>query len=129
MKKRLLVIIVSGFLLSCAETSSSITTNKIAINAQQTNTENVKYTCNRNTTLSVSFTAASSESDKKIAIINGIGKQAIIIPNVAVASGFLYSNGKYSLRGKGKQAIWTIGRMAPFRCSVGDELIYQEAVK
>jgi membrane-bound inhibitor of C-type lysozyme len=129
MKKRLLVIIVSGFLLSCAETSSSITTNKIAINAQQTNTENVKYTCNRNTTLSVNFTAASSESDKKIAIINGIGKQAIIIPNVAVASGFLYSNGKYSLRGKGKQAIWTIGRMAPFRCSVGDELIYQEAVK
>jgi membrane-bound inhibitor of C-type lysozyme len=129
MKKRLLLIIVCGFLLSCAETASSITTNKIAVNAQQTNTENVKYTCNRDTTLSVSFTAPESESNKKITIINGFGKQAIILPNVAVASGFLYSNGKYSLRGKGKQASWTVGRMVPFRCSVGDELIHEEDVK
>ncbi|MFT7006593.1 MAG: membrane-bound inhibitor of C-type lysozyme [Cocleimonas sp.] len=129
MKKRLLVIIVSGFLFSCAETSSSISTNKIAINAPQTNTENVKYTCNRDTLLSVTFSTPNSGNDKKIAIINSFGNQAIILPNKVAASGFLYSNGKYSLRGKGKQATWTIGRMAPFRCSVGDELIYQEDVK
>jgi membrane-bound inhibitor of C-type lysozyme len=129
MKQRLLVIVISGFLLSCAEIPSHITTNKVARYAQQTNTENVKYTCNRNIELSVTFTAPNSENDKKIAMINSFGKEAIILPNVAVASGFLYSNGKYSLRGKGKQASWTVGRMTPYRCSMGDELIHQEDVK
>ena len=129
MKKRLLVIVVSGFLLSCAEIPSHSTTKKLAIHAQQTDTENVKYGCNRGIQLSVTFTTPNSEKDKKIAIINSFGKEAIILPNVAVASGFLYSNGKYSLRGKGKQASWTVGRMTPYSCSVGDELIQQQDVK
>ena len=98
-------------------------------NAQKTSTIPVKYTCTRDTQLSVTFTASNSESDKKIAIINGFGEQAIIIPNVAVASGFLYSNGKYSLRGKGKQASWTVGRMTSFQCSTGNKPILQEDLK
>jgi membrane-bound inhibitor of C-type lysozyme len=98
-------------------------------NAQKTRTIDVKYTCTRDTKLSVTFTASNSDSDKKIAIINGFGEQAIIIPNVAVASGFLYSNGKYSLRGKGKKASWTVGRMASFHCSVGDKPILQKDIK
>lgn len=129
MNKRLLVIIASTFLLSCAEIHSDITTNKTAINAQQMNIKKVKYTCSRNTKLSVNFTSTSNDSDKKIAIINGFGKQAIILPNKAVASGFLYSNGKYVLRGKGEQVTWTVGRMAPFQCSAGDKLLSQEDVK
>ena len=129
MNKQLLVIIVSVFLLSCAEKRSNITINEKDINTQKTKTTYVKYTCTRDTKLSVTFTASESASDKKIAIINGFGEQAIIIPNVAVASGFLYSNGKYSLRGKGKQASWTVGRMASFQCSVGDKSILQEDIK
>lgn len=126
MTKLLLVIIASSFLLGCAATRSHITTDK---KIQKTSTKNVKYTCNRNTTLSVNFTSTSNESDKKIAIINGFGKQAIILPNKAVASGFLYSNGKYALRGKEEQATWTVGRMVPFQCSVGDKLNHQEDLK
>lgn len=129
MTKLLLVIIASTFLLSCAETRSHITTEKSDVNTQNASTKNVKYTCNRNTKLSVNFTFTSNESDKKIAIINGFGKQAIILPKKAVASGFLYSNGKYSLHGKGEQATWTVGRMMPFQCSVGDKLNLQEDLK
>ena len=66
---------------------------------------------------------------KKLQFINGFGKQTIILPNKAVASGFLYSNGKYILRGKGEQVTWTVGRMTPFQCSVGDKLPHQEDVK
>lgn len=129
MHRQLLVIIVSVFLLSCAETHSNITTNETDINTQKINTKSVKYTCNRDTKLSVNFTSKNSEGDKKIAIINDFGKQAIILPHKAVASGFLYSNGKYVLRGKGVKATWTVGRMAPFQCSVGDNPLHQKNVK
>mgnify|MGYP005985317231 CR=1 FL=1 len=129
MTKLLLVVIASTFLLSCAETRSHITTDKTDIKPQNTSTKNVKYTCSRNTKLSVNFTTMSNESGNKIAIINGFGKHAIILPNKAAASGFLYANGKYTLRGKGDKATWTVGRMAPFQCSVGDKLNLQEDLK
>lgn len=129
MNKQILIIATSVFLLSCAETRSHITTNKTDINAQQTNPKNDRYTCSRNTNLSVNFTSTSNEGDKKIAIINGYGKQSIILPNKTVASGFLYSNGKYTLRGKGDKATWTVGRMAPFQCSVGDKLPSHKDIK
>ena len=129
MNKRLPIIIVSAFLLSCANSRPHITTNEADINTPKTSTTNVKYTCNRGTKLSVNFIFKNNNSDKTIAIINGFGEQAIILPNKAVASGFLYSNGKYALRGKGEHATWIIGRMAPFQCSAGDKPIHQEDVK
>jgi membrane-bound inhibitor of C-type lysozyme len=129
MTNLLLVIIASTFLLSCAETRSHITSDRTAIKTQKTSTKNIKYTCNRDTTLSINFISSSNESDKSTAIINGFGKQAIILSNKTVASGFLYSNGKYTLRGKGDHAIWTVGRMVPFQCSVGDKLNLQKDLK
>lgn len=103
--------------------------NQKSINTQKPSTKNVKYTCSRGTQLSVHFTKNTDKTDKNIAIINSFSEQAIILPNKTVASGFLYSNGKYSLRGKGKQATWTVGRMASFQCSVGDKVILQEDLK
>jgi len=129
MNKLLVVIIASAFLLSCADIPPHTTINKTDINAQQTNPKNHKYTCSRNTNLSVNFTSTSNESDKKIVIINGYGEQSIILPNKTVASGFLYSNGKYTLRGKGDKATWTVGRMASFQCSVGDKLPPNKDIK
>lgn len=126
MNKRLLVIIVSSFLLSCADTRSHITTSKTDQNTQKTNTNKIKYTCNRNTLLSVQFTSTTHDNDKKIAIINGFGKQAIILPYKSVASGFLYSNGKYMLRGNEEHVTWTVGRMVPFHCSVDDNPPHQK---
>ena len=129
MTKLVLVIIASSFLLSCAETRSHITNDKKDIKTQKPSTENIKYTCNRGTTLSINFTSTGNESDKRTAIINGFGKQAIILPNKTVASGFLYSNGKYTLRGKGDHATWTVGRMVPFQCSIDDKLNLQKDLK
>ncbi|NQY89254.1 MAG: MliC family protein [Colwellia sp.] len=129
MKKRLLIIVASGFLFSCADTRSHITTNKTETKIQQAKTKNVTYTCNRNTHLSVNFTYPNNESEQSIVIINGFGKKAIILPNKAIASGFLFSNGKYTLRGKGEKITWTVGRMAPFQCSVNDKLTLKENVK
>jgi len=129
MTKLLLVIIASSFLLSCAETRSHITSDKTDIKTQKASTKNVKYTCNRNTTLSINFISTPNESNKRTAIINGFGKQAIILPNKKVTTGFLYSNGKYTLRGEGQHATWTVGRMVPIQCSVGDKVNLQKDLK
>ncbi len=129
MNKQILIIATSAFLLSCANIRPHTTINKTDINAQQTNTTNVKYTCTRNTKLSVNFTSKNDEIEQTVAIINGYGEQSITLPNKTVASGFLYSNGKYTLRGKGDKASWTVGRMASFQCSVGDKLPSYKDIK
>lgn len=129
MKKKLLVIIYSGFLLSCSETSSYFNSDTNNKSKHATTTKRVKYTCDRNTTLSVNFTSTTGEESKNIAIINGFGDQAIILANQETKSGFLYSNGRYTLRGKETQASWTVGRMAPVKCSVGNKFIAQKETK
>jgi len=128
MNKGILIIIVNVFLLGCADSASRITIDKADIISKK-KTSNLKYTCARGAKLSVNFTTTNNGSDKNIAIINDYGKQAIILPNKEVTSGFLYSNGKYTLRGDGNQATWTVGRMAPFQCSIGDKFIHQDNIK
>lgn len=125
MNKLLLIIATSCLLLGCAETRPNTSTDKSDVNLPQSNHKNVIYACSRNITLSVNFTYSSSINQQNLAIINGVGKQSIILPSKTVASGFLYTNGKYSLRGEGKQASWAVGRMAPFQCSVIDKALAQ----
>lgn len=72
------------------------------------------YICKNNQQLTVSFT---SMNNKAVAIINGPYKQVIILPAKQVASGFFYNNGKHSLRGKGDDVQWTIGKMMPINCT------------
>ncbi len=50
------------------------------------------------------------------AIVNVNGEQVTTLPAEEVASGFEYSNGRYSLRGKGNEAIWTVGKMTAEQC-------------
>lgn len=50
------------------------------------------------------------------AIVNLNGEEVATLPAEEVASGFEYSNGRYSLRGKGNEAIWTVGEMTAEQC-------------
>lgn len=78
----------------------------------------VSYACERDTYLTVSFTSQSSvKGDVNIAIINsGKNTKPVILAQQPAASGFLYANKQYSLRGKGDEAIWTVGRMRALKC-------------
>jgi membrane-bound inhibitor of C-type lysozyme len=38
------------------------------------------------------------------------------LPQQRAASGIWYSSGRYDLRGKGRQATWTVGRRVPVSC-------------
>ena len=110
------LICITAFLLT-----NCTTTSKTA--------KNVHYECDRGSQLNVTFT------EKGVTTIRG-GRNSmpryeiknvaanvtlpdgsvIILPVQKVASGFMYSNGKYSLRGEGNEAMWAVGRMLAERC-------------
>ncbi|MDP2247163.1 MAG: MliC family protein [Nitrosomonadales bacterium] len=71
----------------------------------------VKYECNRGTVLSADFS-----TDGKFVNISTEDVENLQLPAIPSDSGFIYSNGRYELSGKGKEAIWSIGRMASENC-------------
>ena len=79
-------------------------------NSEVASTDNsvVKYACDRGTQLTATF----SKDGSNVEISTNTVKN-LILPAQAATSGFIYSNGRYELRGKGEKAMWSIGRMAP----------------
>jgi len=84
-------------------------------NTPTPSTKIVKYQCLNSKSLIVSF-IPSNNNDNGMAVINHGDKKSITLPNQVVASGFLYTNGKYTLRGKDQKVTWTIGKMMPIPC-------------
>ncbi len=71
----------------------------------------IRYACENGTALIVAF----SENAAEISLPDGA---KVSLPQQVSASGFWYSNGRYELRGKGEEAQFAIGRMAPVPCKV-----------
>jgi membrane-bound inhibitor of C-type lysozyme len=93
--------------------------------------KSVHYQCDRGTELSVTFTkkgfttmrggknAIRIYEEKNVAANITLADGTLItLPVQKVASGFMYSNGKYTFRGKGDEAMWSVGRMAAERCEI-----------
>ena len=47
------------------------------------------------------------------------GAAPLLLPQAPAGSGFLYETPRHSLRGKGTEAMWTVGRKVPVRCVAG----------
>lgn len=69
----------------------------------------VAYTCERGPELLISY------SDNVARIMGGPGA-GVELPQQVSGSGFRYGNATHSIRGKGDELIYTIGRMAPITC-------------
>jgi len=111
----MLVCIAVGLLANCT------TTSKVQ--------KNIHYECDRGTHLNVTFIEKGVTTVRggrnsmphyeiknvaaKVTLYDGT---AMALPVQKVASGFMYSNGKYSLRGDGNEAMWAVGRMLAERC-------------
>ncbi|MDZ4097607.1 MAG: MliC family protein [Methylophilaceae bacterium] len=91
------------FLTACVTNSEVASTDKSV----------VKYACDRGTQLTATF----SKDGSNVEISTNAVKNLILTAQPA-ASGFIYSNGRYELRGKGQEAMWPIGRMVPEPCLV-----------
>lgn len=112
-----LICLVSGVMASCT------TTPKPA--------KNIHYECDRGTHLNVTFVEKGATTVrggrnsipryeiKNVAANVTLADDIIItLPVQKVASGFMYSNGKYSLRGEGDEAMWSVGRMLAEHCVI-----------
>ncbi|GAA4745330.1 hypothetical protein GCM10023264_08410 [Sphingomonas daechungensis] len=71
----------------------------------------VHFTCENGPPLTVVF-----EGDT--ATVTPDGGQAIVLPQAPSGSGFSYMTPQNSLRGKGNDVTWTVGRMVPIQCTV-----------
>ncbi|PZQ60953.1 MAG: hypothetical protein DI570_13340 [Phenylobacterium zucineum] len=69
----------------------------------------VTYACDRGPGLAVVYT----EGVARIEASDGV---AIVLPQRPAASGTWYENATHSLRGKGDEVTYTIGRMVPMQC-------------
>lgn len=69
------------------------------------------FVCEDQTTLDVTF-----DNRNNTAIIHS-GEVDSILEGQPIASGYHYMNSKLNLRGKGKDAQYSIGRRAPITCS------------
>ncbi len=97
--------------------------------SSQVTKKQLVYRCERGTVLDVTIiervyptslkgrhSKIRNLSQATAAIVSINGAQAVTLPAVEVASGFEYSNGHYSLRGKDNEAIWTVGNMTAEHC-------------
>jgi membrane-bound inhibitor of C-type lysozyme len=66
-----------------------------------------RYACEDGASLSVRFSADGNE-----AAIERPRQESLVLPRRAAASGFLYETSQYTLRGKGDEAMWPVGRHA-----------------
>lgn len=69
----------------------------------------IAYTCADGTQLMVDFQG----DEARVAIIGG---PTMVLPR---ASEGYYSNGRYAVRGGGRNAQWEVGRAAPVTCTGG----------
>jgi membrane-bound inhibitor of C-type lysozyme len=120
---RLLITLlgVSALALAACSTTTS--------NKTQSDNIHVVYQCERGSVLNVSFVERGYTTihggkhykrrfhEKPSAAIVNIGdNQTLTLIQEVSGSGFKYTNGRYTLRGKGNEAIWTVGRMADEHC-------------
>lgn len=71
----------------------------------------VRYTCDDGSALRVQFEADA-------ALVTLPDGNALRLPQQPAASGIWYATPQYTLRGKGDEATWTIGRRTPLACRV-----------
>ena len=74
---------------------------------------NAVFDCDNGTTLNVVF---DNDQEPNVAIVTVEGQEPLTLPIAESGSGYAYTNGKYTLTGKGEEAEWGVGRMKPTPC-------------
>jgi membrane-bound inhibitor of C-type lysozyme len=69
----------------------------------------VSYACERGPMLRIEYRGES-------ALIVSPHSRGVVMRQRASASGFFYASATHSIRGKGEELIFAIGRMAPITC-------------
>nr|WP_295111329.1 MliC family protein [uncultured Caulobacter sp.] len=73
-------------------------------------TRRVTYGCDRGPDLTVVYGEGTAS------IIGSDGGAAVVLPQKPAASGVWYETPTHSIRGKGDEVTYTVGRMVPMTC-------------
>ena len=68
-----------------------------------------KFICKGGSTLGVTFKGNKAR-------VSVPGAEQVVLTQALAADGFLYTKGKYSLRGKGDKVTWKAGSAKPLDC-------------
>lgn len=90
---------------------SAVTFLGSACTAIDTSSYTVEFDCERLGKVNVTF---DDKQESAIVLLRG---DNLVLLQQPAASGFYYSNGKTSIRGKGQVLTIEIGRMAPIQCA------------
>ena len=95
--------------------------------------KNIAYTCDRGTNFIVNYTKKGFTTMrngkngihryevKNIAANITLADGTILsLPVQKIASGFKFSNGKYTFSGKGNKASWAVGKMLAEQCEINN---------
>lgn len=102
MKTAFLSLAVAGFAAAALVPAGAADAAKKPIKA--------KYYCAKGETLRVVFQGGTATVTPK-------GGKAVTLRQAMAADGFYYAKGKYSLRGRGNKATWTVGYNKPLKCN------------
>lgn len=72
-----------------------------------------RYSCEDGSHFSVRF-------HDGVAFVTLSDGKKLSLPQRIAGSGIWYSSGRYGLRGKGRDATWTVGRKVPVNCVAAD---------
>lgn len=116
MKKHLLtslsLLVAAGWLSACASTPSE---SLVPDNNSQATINSIHYHCEQGfEPLEMRY---YPYQDKAELVLN---TEVIELPQQRAASGFWYSNGQYTVRGKGNELWLEIGRRVPIECEALD---------
>lgn len=103
MSKTMILTLATVLLAGCATDTPPAT-------APQAETRQVTYACDRGPDLTVVYGESSAS------IIGSDGSAAVVLPQKPAASGTWYETPTHSIRGKGDEVTYTVGRMVPMTC-------------
>lgn len=109
MKFILVISFIAGGLMACSPNGQQDTKQQKSAEEAGKSTQ-IIFECERNEAITVRF---FTDSDRAVMTRNN---EDIELKQARTASGFLYSNGLNSIRGKGDDLSVLIGRMSPINC-------------
>lgn len=103
MSKTIILALATVLVAGCATDTPPAT-------APKTESHQVTYACDRGPDLTVVYAEGTAS------IIGSDGSAAVVLPQKPAASGTWYETPTHSIRGKGDEVTYTVGRMAPMTC-------------
>jgi putative lipoprotein len=85
----------------------------VAAGVARADPSRTRYACADGAVFAATFDRAGRRT-----VVEFLGREPIVLPQVGTPRGFLYADDRQSLRGQGEEALWAGGAVAPVACTL-----------